>query len=736
MQCISAPSYPRKITYHSSTLDKIYRDMLTLKEKSTLAQFWDYFKDPDIINGMRKEFHDALCIFQVRGRVLRMTQSNPCSPFEKLKTAITTGFDVAKLMKRVDIDVVLERLKDKFNDGLCEDYSIHVYRLIFMSCSFLALTLKIGSGKQPQQDEGGAMARSGYLSFRETGSHMNIATMSNSKGKLMNQPPCPHQLYHRKWCLMYLVSALTIFSFILVASSLLRLRPADLDASDRGECLSGTRVELLDSVINWASSAPTNHPILWLNGVAGSGKSTISTTIANNLREQRRLGAFVFFNRDITERSIARNVIRSIAYHLGLFDTRIGSTISAAIDSIPSIAEAPIRLQFTKLLIEPLASLPILATEPPILVVLDALDECDTVQGRRELLRLLGEESTRLPPFLRILITSRAECDIVSALGSHEHILVRSLTLNSQSNNEDIIMFIRDQMATIRARHGFLPLASDWPGQDVIETLAQCASGLFVWASTACRFIGDGHDPEVNLSIVLRSDPASEPDVALDALYNMAVQSAGNWKDPVFISDFQTIMGTILAAKNPVTHMTIDKLTGLCVRRPSIHTISLLGCVLSWSDTEPIRFLHPSFADFLSNVARCRSKLWCIDLPQHERRMAIHCLSYLDRRLTLNICGLTLSQAPITVVLSDEISYASEYWIEHVCSVTDQVWPVIKILEPFIFHHFLHWVEAMSITKKSRTTTHRVQCLFDWIVVCPLQVVPPCFSLADHHLQY
>ena len=44
-------------------------------------------------------------------------------------------------------------------------------------------------------------------------------------------------------------------------------------------CLPDTRVELLRQIEDWADDFSTES-IFWLNGMAGTGKSTISRTVA------------------------------------------------------------------------------------------------------------------------------------------------------------------------------------------------------------------------------------------------------------------------------------------------------------------------------------------------------------------------------------------------------------------------------------------------------------------------
>ncbi|KAJ7853413.1 hypothetical protein B0H13DRAFT_1642920, partial [Mycena leptocephala] len=73
-----------------------------------------------------------------------------------------------------------------------------------------------------------------------------------------------------------------------------------MDASDRKLCLPGTRKDLLSLITNWVTTPPNpKNPgnILWLQGVAGAGKSTISTSVSEHFRELKCLGAFLFFSR-------------------------------------------------------------------------------------------------------------------------------------------------------------------------------------------------------------------------------------------------------------------------------------------------------------------------------------------------------------------------------------------------------------------------------------------------------
>jgi hypothetical protein len=173
-------------------------------------------------------------------------------------------------------------------------------------------------------------------------------------------------------------------------------------------------------------------------------------------------------------------------------------------------------------------------------------------------------------------------------------------------------------------------------------------------------------------------------------------------------------MGTIIVAKNRLALDSIDKLLGF-ERMPSLHTISRLGFVLRYNGIEPVRILHPSFIDFLSNSRR---RKWYIDMDLHNRQFTLHCLDYLNRVMRQNMCSLILSPASaVGANLEPEVLYACTFWIEHVCAITVDVVACRDRLEAFVFKHLLHWMEAMCIVQKSRATIGLLKALVNWIHV-------------------
>jgi hypothetical protein len=464
----------------------------------------------------------------------------------------------------------------------------------------------------------------------------------------------------------------------------------------------------------------SNQNVLWLHGPAGSGKSTVATTIANVTRDLGRLGAFVFFNRRIAARNDPTAVVRTLAFQLGEFDHRLGAAISTVIKSTPSIRQSPLRQQFHKLLVQPLSEseLAVWSQEGPVFVIIDALDECGHVGDREDLLNVLALESMKLPPTFRIVVTSRTELDIQEALEARKNICSTPIDINSPANDKDIHLYLCDRLQSIRSKNKYLPLSQEWPGHHAIDALTARARGLFIWAFTACRYVENGQNPGDRLADLLRTDVCSNAESALDLIYSTALESTRRWEDPAFSADFRDILGVVIAARNPLTALTIDRLNaGASVPRtqPSLHTIQHLGCVFRGTTSEPIRVIHPSFEEFLTDRARCKKDEWFIDVYLSHRRLAHQCIGSLRAILKRNMCNLTLTKTGVDVqILPEDVTYSCIFWIEHVCELKGREESLSIAVYDFLEKHLLHWIETMSLLKKARHTIKLLMRLEDW----------------------
>ncbi|KIM73665.1 hypothetical protein PILCRDRAFT_828960 [Piloderma croceum F 1598] len=147
-------------------------------------------------------------------------------------------------------------------------------------------------------------------------------------------------------------------------------------------CLPMTRESLLIDIMRWITD-PNRNRIFWLHGFAGSGKSTVANTIASRYIGTGLLGASFRFNRDIDGRNGPMFLFRNIAYQLALFDGHFRESLLQAITTYGSMNSFALREQLERFIVEPMHEVSFVA---PVLIVIDAIDECGIENEQKEVL--------------------------------------------------------------------------------------------------------------------------------------------------------------------------------------------------------------------------------------------------------------------------------------------------------------------------------------------------------------
>ena len=145
-------------------------------------------------------------------------------------------------------------------------------------------------------------------------------------------------------------------------------------------CMTGTRQEVIACIVEWMDGC-SDQLICWLYGAAGSGKSAISKTVAELCAGVNRLGASFFFLRGAGRRSRITSFIPTLTYHLAFSVPATKSYIETVLQTDHHIIYQSLERQFQKLIIEPIRSVD--APMPPMVIIIDALDECDDKQMMR-----------------------------------------------------------------------------------------------------------------------------------------------------------------------------------------------------------------------------------------------------------------------------------------------------------------------------------------------------------------
>ncbi|KAF3934303.1 hypothetical protein ABW19_dt0206079 [Dactylella cylindrospora] len=508
---------------------------------------------------------------------------------------------------------------------------------------------------------------------------------------------------------------------------------ASLAGGDRPGCLPGTRTDLLDRISSWVDS-PGSKPIFWLQGMAGTGKSTISRTVAKlySAEQREQLGASFFFNRYEDDRNNASKFCTTIATDLMEHLHPLKFYISQAIEKKPYILEAPWEEQFENLVCEPFLRARFVKSK--VVIVIDALDECQMgykYKGIRHLLADLARLRANDIEF-RIFVTSRPEPEVRSGFKSISEELHEDIALHvvqEQTIQHDITVLFKYTFQNILKNHPVQHfnksrrISSSWPGEDTLAALVNLTTPLFISAATICKFISfERTDPRDRLQTILESGTTSTGEVN-EIYWTILDQSVKYLHDGDFgdgatiLKYFRDIIGTVALLESP---LSLESLTALLSEISSSTMWAIfegLHSVLNIpdDDTVPILIYHLSFREFL--LSSKAGKFQIDDLEMHWQ-LARRCVAILDKYLQPDICRIKIPGAlrsDINIInesvlqkwLPPHVQYACRYWIRHL----EQSKHALEdggMFHRFIQAHLLHWLEASSFMGDMSQASHQI----------------------------
>ncbi|CRG91478.1 Vegetative incompatibility protein HET-E-1 [Talaromyces islandicus] len=483
-------------------------------------------------------------------------------------------------------------------------------------------------------------------------------------------------------------------------------------------CHPETRVALRRRIAEWARNRQ-GKSIFWLKGMAGTGKSTISRTVAETLHQEGKLGASFFFKRGEADRSSVALLFTTICAQLLAKVPSLVAPIEMAMDTDPNISDKSMGEQFEKLIYLPLSQIrDRLPQALKLIIVIDALDEC--AQDGDTLLRLLSQTRHRWSPSLQIFITSRPEQQIRSGFTDVPEDVRENIELHEIPQpiiKQDIATFLQYRFAQIQEQYtkngGLLPL--NWPGREAMSVLVEMAVPLFIFAATLCRFVEDPawSDPTGQLEKVLQyRDVKGDSEVdKLDATYspilNQLIEGRPAKTQQSLVGRFRRIVGTIVHLAEPLSQLSLASLLDIASQEIAGQLASLHSVLsVPSAPDSPIKMLHLSFRDFLIDPdKRHTNPFWVNETETHKMIMA-KCLERMSQPgiFQENICNLPgygtqradIDGRIIDNHLSPEIKYACRFWVYHLKESQTRINDGDAVYM-FLQDHFLHWLESLSL---------------------------------------
>ncbi|KAH7086508.1 ankyrin repeat-containing domain protein [Paraphoma chrysanthemicola] len=242
---------------------------------------------------------------------------------------------------------------------------------------------------------------------------------------------------------------------------------------------SGTGLWLLEAhaYINWKVQ---RNSTLLLYGMAGCGKTVLSSTIVEDLQKTSPRLNILYFYFDFSDptKQTLENMVRSFVNQLDRMHEKTPEQLASLFSSCEQTGCQPRLESLCQILFQVMDSL------EDIYVVIDALDECQTRRGPYSegllswIMKLFGSGSRNV----HFLATSRPEHDIETKLNDLTTI-ENIILIHGKFLDNDIHDYVRTR---IRVGDGLKRWRRHTAVQEEIESaLMQKANGMFRW--TACQ---------------------------------------------------------------------------------------------------------------------------------------------------------------------------------------------------------------------------------------------------------
>ncbi|KAJ4051592.1 hypothetical protein NW758_003932 [Fusarium oxysporum] len=214
--------------------------------------------------------------------------------------------------------------------------------------------------------------------------------------------------------------------------------------------------------------------VLWLTGILGSGKTVLVSTVIDFIQQcgnqnDRTYVAYFYCDFRSPETRNPLNLVGSLIAQICTQLGRFPKDLEEVFERNTSTQSPYVRQTDLRTLSEILM---LLTSKHHVIILVDALDECESRRGILELFRLLGTQGHHL----NILLSSRDEADIRHVLSDFPRIRLESV---SNCLNSDI-----DRYINYRLDHdpGFrmLKLKPSFR-ETILQSLRVQANGMFFW---------------------------------------------------------------------------------------------------------------------------------------------------------------------------------------------------------------------------------------------------------------
>ena len=245
----------------------------------------------------------------------------------------------------------------------------------------------------------------------------------------------------------------------------------------------GTREWIFNEVKNWLDDRRSPHRAMLITAAAGMGKSVASAVICKRMQKEDRPIGCHFCQHSCDFYRDPKRMLQSLAYQLSskLPEYKAALVKQLSSDRSKELKDMRVEDLFVWLFKEPLSAV----ADPGrnVLVIIDALDESE-LDGRNELLDVIANCLSKLPLWIRFLITARPEKNISDKL---RNLKIFKLQQEDERNRDDIKTFFEKKLNSVVTNPDSLSA--------IVQELVHLSDGSMLFAYFLIQMIQDGTSP-------------------------------------------------------------------------------------------------------------------------------------------------------------------------------------------------------------------------------------------------
>ncbi|KAH7317508.1 WD40-repeat-containing domain protein [Rhizoctonia solani] len=347
-------------------------------------------------------------------------------------------------------------------------------------------------------------------------------------------------------------------------------------------CLDGTREAILNRIIAWTQNRDNPESFMWISGQAGMGKTSVATSLCQRLDNVQALAGCFFCLRDDSNFNDPLRLVDNLTHDIAMQCSACANEVANAIRASRRLITSHLSLRFEGLVKKPLERLKSLPIPTTLVIIIDALDECGDYNSRGMILNELYSTS-RLVPWLKVIITARPESDLLDHFKSH-CVHQPIVHLQTYDVSDDIRAYIQNNL-------GEIARTEQWP-DDSISRLCKKSQGVFLWAALATKYLKESSIPALSrLQKVLEAAIKDDENETREA-YNRCIGAilSISEREPLAVLDLQHL----LVVAGWIKADTLERV------------VANLGPLILVTDGQFVRFHHSSFKDYATDPIRSR----------------------------------------------------------------------------------------------------------------------------------